>query len=76
VGHHYIQNCSLRLELRALVLTIAEIMRFRDGKPPTPERRLRLADSTSGPACAITSFLRILWCVSAALPGPVAGAGV
>jgi hypothetical protein len=36
--NHYIQNWSLGLELLTLVLTIAEIMRFREGKPPTHDR--------------------------------------
>ena len=54
--NHYIQNWSLALELRTLVLTIAEIMRFRDAKPPTPQGRLRLVDGRSPPASTSTSI--------------------
>jgi exopolysaccharide biosynthesis polyprenyl glycosylphosphotransferase len=43
--NHYIQNWSLGLELRTLALTVAEILRFREGRRPAPQRALRLVDS-------------------------------
>jgi len=33
--NHYIENWSLGLELRTLALTLAEVLRFRDGGPST-----------------------------------------
>jgi exopolysaccharide biosynthesis polyprenyl glycosylphosphotransferase len=52
--NHYIQNWSFGLELRTLVLTIAEIMRFREGKLSTPAGRPRLADTTNESSCVDT----------------------
>ncbi|MBV9311514.1 MAG: exopolysaccharide biosynthesis polyprenyl glycosylphosphotransferase, partial [Solirubrobacterales bacterium] len=34
--NYYIENWSLALELRTIGLTIAELLRFRDDKPPAP----------------------------------------
>ena len=52
--NHYIQNWSLGLELRTLILTIAEVMRFRDSARSAPEASTR-PGSTGGAPCTATS---------------------
>ena len=51
--NHYIQNWSLGLELRTLILTIAEVMRFRDSARSAPEASMR-SDSVGGASCTAT----------------------
>jgi lipopolysaccharide/colanic/teichoic acid biosynthesis glycosyltransferase len=48
--NHYIQNWSLRLDLRILVMTIAEVLRFRDSQKTRKygTRRSAHADSSPG----------------------------
>jgi exopolysaccharide biosynthesis polyprenyl glycosylphosphotransferase len=45
--NHYIQNWSLRLDLRIMLLTVAEVLRFRDG---ATTRRARQPGQASSPA--------------------------
>jgi hypothetical protein len=52
--NHYIQNWSLGLELRTLLLTIAEVMRFRDGTRLGPKQTAVRSDRTSGSSRAGT----------------------
>jgi hypothetical protein len=65
--NHYIRNWSLGLELRTLILTIAEVMRFRDSARSGPEalcgltaRVGRLAQDRCG-AGLLACHQRAIW---------------
>jgi exopolysaccharide biosynthesis polyprenyl glycosylphosphotransferase len=53
--NNYIQNWSLGLELRTLVLTIPEVMRCREGRQPTLEAQGRHAESPDAPTLSSLS---------------------
>lgn len=61
--NHYIQNWSLGLELRTLMLTVAEVLRFRESRQLAPERAPRSvraedrdASLTVGPRLTVTAI--------------------